>query len=125
VSANAITIMKTDSLHISSNATRIAVTGNSFSNSYIGEGKVRRGEQDLLAAGIRFDSGHGVSFSGNTLSGLSPKPIIIGDSFDGGMLSDGNTFADFVADEETLKKIGATGDTKQLAAEPAPISPRE
>lgn len=118
VSANSITIMKTDSLHISAAATRIAVTGNSFSNSYIGEGKVRRGANDLLAAGIRFDSGHGVSFSGNTVSGLSPQPIIIGDTFDGGMLSDGNVISDFNADEQIMKQIGATADSLQLPQQP-------
>ena len=110
--------MKTDSLHISAAATRIAVTGNSFSNSYIGEGKVRRGANDLLAAGIRFDSGHGVSFSGNTVSGLSPQPIIIGDTFDGGMLSDGNVISDFNADEQIMKQIGATADSLQLPQQP-------
>jgi hypothetical protein len=117
VSANAITIMKTDALHLSAGATRVAVTGNSFSNSYIGDGKVRRGTADLLAAGIRLDGGHGVSFSGNTVSGLTPKPFILGETFSGGMLSDGNVISDTSADEQTLKAIGASSDTLQLPQE--------
>src|SRR5262245_48819836 len=36
VSANALTLMKTDALHIGPASDRIAATGNSFSNSFIG-----------------------------------------------------------------------------------------
>lgn len=119
VSANAITIMKTDALHISADATRIAVTGNAFSNSYIGDGKVRRGTNDLLAAGIRLDSGEGVAFSGNTLSGLTPQPIVLGESFADGMLSDGNVISTPAADESVLKRIGATPDNLQIPTQNA------
>ena len=40
VSANTFTLMKTDALRITGNSGRIAVTGNSFCNSYIGESKI-------------------------------------------------------------------------------------
>lgn len=116
VSANAITIMKSDALHISASASRIAVTGNAFSNSYIGESELRRRTDDLLAAGIRFDNGHGVSFSGNSLSGLSPQPIIVGASFQGGLLFDGNTISDTVLSSEVLKQLDATENNLQLPA---------
>jgi hypothetical protein len=116
VSANAITIMQSDALHISASASRIAVTGNAFSNSFIGESQLRRRTNDLLAAGIRIDSGHGVSFSGNSLSGLSPQPIVLGDSFQGGLLFAGNTISDTVLSNEVLKQLDATDNNLQLPA---------
>jgi nitrous oxidase accessory protein NosD len=120
VSANAVTIMKTDALHISAQASRIAVTGNSFSNSFIGDGQVRRRPDDLLAAGLRIDGGTGVTFSGNTLSGLAATPIAIGDGMTGRMLFDGNSETDSISTPDALRRLGATEDNLQIPSKVKP-----
>jgi hypothetical protein len=75
VAANAFTIMKTDALRIGPNSGRIAVTGNSFSNSYIGDGKVKRGTEDLAAAGVVLAGASDLAISGNTFSSVAPTAI--------------------------------------------------
>ena len=52
VSANTFTILKERALFIGPESGRIAVSGNSFCNSDIGGGEVRRGTNDLAAAGV-------------------------------------------------------------------------
>lgn len=74
VSANTFTIMKTDALRLSSTSGRITVTGNNFCNSEIGDG-VKRGTNDLAAAGVAVEATRDVVFSGNVFSGLRPKGI--------------------------------------------------
>ncbi|MEQ8785398.1 MAG: right-handed parallel beta-helix repeat-containing protein [Pirellulaceae bacterium] len=75
VSANTLTIMKTDAVRVSANSGRIAVTGNSISNSYIGEDKVRRGDNDLAAAGITLAGATDVAITGNQFSSVRPFAI--------------------------------------------------
>lgn len=74
VSANTFTIMKTDALRIGPDSGRITVTGNNFSNSYIGGG-VKRGTNDLSAAGIKLDGTTDISLTGNVFASLQPKAI--------------------------------------------------
>jgi parallel beta-helix repeat protein len=71
VSANTFTLMKADALRIGPNSGRIAVGGNSFCNSFIGDGKVKRGTNDLAAAGIVIDRASDIQLDGNILSGLT------------------------------------------------------
>ena len=75
VSANTFTIMKTNALRIGPGSGRIAVTGNSFSNSYLGDGEVKRAATDLTAAGILLDGTSEVTISGNTFSGVQPAAV--------------------------------------------------
>ncbi|MEZ6041272.1 MAG: right-handed parallel beta-helix repeat-containing protein [Planctomycetaceae bacterium] len=77
VSANTLTIMKTDALFIGPNSGRITVTGNNFSNSHIGQGPklVKRAENDLAAAGMVADGCRDCVISGNVFSGLTTKAI--------------------------------------------------
>ncbi|MGE0759570.1 MAG: right-handed parallel beta-helix repeat-containing protein [Pirellulaceae bacterium] len=80
VSANAFPLMKTDALRIGRNSGRIAVTGNSFSNSYIGEGAIKRGTDDIAAAGIVLDGTSDIGIAGNTLSGLTTPAVTVSGS---------------------------------------------
>lgn len=75
VSANTFTLMKTDALRIGPDSGRIAVSGNSFCNSYIGDGKVRRSTRDLAAAGMVLDGASDVAISGNVFSSVKPKAL--------------------------------------------------
>ena len=75
VSANTFTIMKKAALRIGPDAGRIAVSGNNFSNSYIGDGKVKRGTDDLEAAGMLLDGAKDVGIVGNVFAGLRPHAL--------------------------------------------------
>jgi nitrous oxidase accessory protein NosD len=75
VSANTFTIMKKDALRIGPNSGRITVTGNNFSNSFLGDGKIKRREDDRDAGGLVLESTKDVTVTGNLFSGLRPKAI--------------------------------------------------
>ncbi len=77
VSANTFTLMKTDSLKVGPKAGRITITGNNFSNSYIGNGKVKRRINDLNAAGISLHKTRGIVLSGNLFASVRPKAVTI------------------------------------------------
>jgi parallel beta-helix repeat protein len=99
ISANTFTIMKKYALRIGKNSGRIAVTGNAFCNSYLGDGKVRRKEGDRDAGGLVLESTQNVTVSGNTFTGLIPEAVTkIGDSK--GTIFSSNIFVDD-ADQQT------------------------
>jgi hypothetical protein len=100
VGANALTIMKTDAVRIGPGSDRIAVTGNSFSNSFIGDGQLRRGTEDQAAAGMTLAGAADVAISGNTFSGVRPKAIAWEDVRRAAVT--GNVFADAESDHQTL-----------------------
>ena len=77
VSANAFTIMGSDALNIGPKSGRITVTGNNFSNSYIGEDKIKRSVNDLAAGGVVLDGTSGITVVGNLFSGLRPKALAV------------------------------------------------
>jgi hypothetical protein len=81
ISGNTFTLMKTHALLVGRNAGRLAVTGNSFCNSYIGEGNVRRGTDDLEAGGIVLSGTSEITISGNQFSSLTtPAVQVAGDT---------------------------------------------
>ena len=95
--------MQTNALHIRANSGRIAVTGNSFSNSYIGDGKVRRGTKDLNAAGIVLTGASDVVISGNQLSSLRPKAFVVQGETKRIVFAN-NLLTDVTSDHEKLEK---------------------
>jgi parallel beta-helix repeat protein len=81
VSANTFTILKTNAVRIGPGSGRITVSANNFSNSYVGDDKVRRGTEDLAAAGLVLEATKDISISGNVFAGLTDKAVtLIGDS---------------------------------------------
>jgi hypothetical protein len=103
VSANAFTIMGKDALSIGPNSGRITVTGNNFSNSYIGEGKVKRQANDLAAAGMVLDGTSGVNVTGNLFSGLRPKALSLKGPASKYILFTDNVLVDTTGEQEELK----------------------
>jgi hypothetical protein len=75
VSANTFTISGPDALTIGPNSGRITVTGNNFSNSYLGDGKVKRAANDLIAAGMVLEGTSYVTVVGNLFSSVRPKAL--------------------------------------------------
>jgi hypothetical protein len=102
VSANTFTLMKTDALRVSSASGRIAVSGNSFCNSYIGEGGVRRGANDLAAAGMVLEGAAHVGVTGNVFSSVRPKALMLKGDGARSLLMAGNLMVDAAADSQPL-----------------------
>jgi hypothetical protein len=75
VSANTFTIMKQDALRIGPAAGRIGVGGNSFCNSFVGAGMVKRSDRDLAAAGVVLHETRDIGIAGNVFSSVRPKAI--------------------------------------------------
>jgi hypothetical protein len=76
VSANTFTIVKKDALRIGPGSSRITVTGNNFSNSYIGENKQKRQKVDSDAAGIVLNGTSDIAISGNSFAGLTTPAML-------------------------------------------------
>jgi nitrous oxidase accessory protein NosD len=98
VSANTFTVMESDALRIGPGAGRIAVSGNSFGNSYLGEGKLRRGTEDLSAAGVVLDGTRRVGMTGNVFSSLQPAAVSLGEKQSEGVLFENNLVVDSESD---------------------------
>ena len=75
VSANTFTILKTDAVRIGRQSGRIVVSGNNFSNSYIGDGKVKRKPGDLAAAGLVLEETTAALVNGNIFSAVGPIAV--------------------------------------------------
>lgn len=100
VSANTFTIMKKDALRIGPHSGRITVTGNNFSNSYLGDGKVKRREDDRDAGGVVLEGTRHVTVTGNVFSGLRPKAIELRGERSKFIVFDNNVVVDAASDLE-------------------------
>jgi len=103
VSANAFTIMGKDALNIGPASGRITVTGNNFSNSYIGADKVKRTANDLAAAGVVLNGTSGVALTGNLFSGLRPKALSLEGPASKHVLFSDNVLVDTSGDQKKLE----------------------
>ncbi len=103
VSANTFTIVGKDALSIGPDSGRITVTGNNFSNSYIGEGKVKRETNDLAAAGMVLNGTSGITVTGNLFSGLKPKALSVEGPASKNVLFSDNVFVDTAGDQSKLE----------------------
>ena len=103
VSANAFTIVRKNALAIGPKSGRITVTGNNFSDSYIGEGKVKRGTQDTVAAGMVLDGAVNITVVGNLFSSVRPKALTIDGQASKRVLFADNVLTDVVSDHKKLE----------------------
>ncbi|MBW3542734.1 MAG: right-handed parallel beta-helix repeat-containing protein [Planctomycetes bacterium] len=104
VSANTFTILKTDAVRIGPQSARIAVTGNNFANSYIGEGRLRRGTDDLAAAGLVLEATSDVAVSGNIFASVRPKAVELRGEPSRRVVFDGNVLTDVESDHGKLEE---------------------
>jgi parallel beta-helix repeat protein len=110
VSANTFTIMGSDALRVGADSGRISVGANSFCNSYIGDGEVKRGTEDRAAAGMVLQ-GADVAITGNVFSSVRPNAIEIADPAPPGGAVVGNVFTDVESDHGKLKDAEVTANS--------------
>ncbi|HUU18580.1 MAG TPA: right-handed parallel beta-helix repeat-containing protein [Sedimentisphaerales bacterium] len=104
VSANTFTISGPDAMSIGPNSGRITVTGNNFSNSYLGDGKVMRGTNDLVAAGMVLTGTSNVTVVGNLFSSVRPKALRVEGQTSESVLFADNVLVDVDSDHGKLDK---------------------
>jgi hypothetical protein len=99
-------------LHIGPASGRITVTGNNFSNSFIGQGKLRRSTADLSAAGMTLSGTTDVAVSGNLFSGLRPKAVDASGEPSRRILFSNNVLTDAPSDHRRLTESVVTGNVE-------------
>lgn len=106
ISANTLTIMKTDALYVGPKSNRLTITGNNFSNSYIGYGKddkVKRRKNDLAAAGMVLEGTTDLTISGNLFSSVRPKAVELKGDASRRIVFANNVLTDVESDHGKLK----------------------
>lgn len=93
--------LDTRCLRIAKDSSRITVAGNSFCDSYIGEGAVKRKLNDQLAGGIALEGTRDVNITGNTFSSL-PKALELREPNNEHVLFSNNLLIDAPSDHSTL-----------------------
>lgn len=94
--------LDTRCLRIGPDSARIAVTGNAFCDSYIGEGAVKRKLDDQLSGGIVLESTRDVAITGNTFSSVPRAVELRGDRSRQVLFSE-NVLIDAASDHEQLQ----------------------
>jgi hypothetical protein len=83
VSANAFPLVKQFGVRVGKDSARLAITGNSFGDSFLGDGKFKRtggnaGETDSNeSGGVVLESTRDVVITANTFTGVKPKALSI------------------------------------------------
>ena len=103
MSANVFTIVKQRALAIGPNSGRITVTGNNFSNSFIGQDEVKRASNDLAAAGIFLQGTQNITITGNLFAGLSTQAFTLGEIKSRRIVIADNVITDLDQDMQKLK----------------------
>jgi hypothetical protein len=103
VSANTFTIMGKDALCIGPKSGRITVTGNNFSDSYIGADQLKRAENDRRAGGVVLNGTSGITLTGNLFSGLRPKALAIEGQASKNVVFTNNVLVDTAGDQKKLE----------------------
>ena len=110
VSANTFSIVKQNALVIGPNSGRITVTGNNFSNSYIGEGSEKREKVDSAATGVVLKGTSDITLSGNLFSGLTSKAVTLDKPESSRVLFSGNVLTEVTSDHKELQKSAVSGN---------------
>ena len=102
VSANTFTINQTYGMLVRAGSGRITISGNNFSNSYIGEDQVKRKPDDRLAGGLYLQGCRNVLISGNLFSGIQPGKAFTFDQSPVHVVFRDNMIIDSESDHELL-----------------------
>lgn len=75
ITGNTFTIMAKRAVSVDSKCRALTISGNTFANRSIGEGKFKGRPEDNVASGIVLESASALNISGNTFSNLSSKAL--------------------------------------------------
>jgi hypothetical protein len=118
LSANVLTIMGKFAVRIGPDSGRITVTGNSLSDSYLGDGQHRR-DGEPNAGGLILESTQDVCITGNGFSGNRPKSVQLLGKSNRRVLMAGNLVTDASGDESQLDDASlVTGNLLSEEASP-------
>ena len=106
VSGNTLTIMKTHAIRVGPASGRITITGNNFSNSYIGEGGIKRRKNDEAAAGLTLEATRDITVSGNLFSSVKPRAVALDGPPSHNLLFGDNVLIDVTSDHKQIKTTG-------------------
>ena len=110
VSANTFTIMGNHALRIGPDSGRITVSANNFSNSNIGDNKIKRSTDDLSAGGLLLEGTSDVAIVGNLFSSVRPKAVAAEGPPSERILLSSNIIVDSESDNGKLVKSVITGN---------------
>jgi Periplasmic copper-binding protein (NosD) len=103
VSANTFTIMGSDALYIGPKSGRITVTGNNFSDSYVGDvKKVIRKINDRAAGGMVLEGTTDITIVGNLFSSVRPKALSLKGKPSRRVIFSNNVLTDVESDHQKL-----------------------
>jgi len=102
VSANTFTIVKKDAVRVGPASGRITISANNFSDSFIGDDKIKRTADDRDASGLTLDGAKDIAVVGNLFSSLRPKALTIEGKAVAHVLFTDNVLVDAAADSEKL-----------------------
>jgi hypothetical protein len=77
VSANTFTIVKKNAVRVGPASGRITISANNFSDSFIGDEKIKRTADDREASGLTLAGTKDIAVVGNLFSSLQPKALAI------------------------------------------------
>lgn len=103
VSANTFTIVKKNALVIGPASSRITVTGNNFSDSFIGGDAVKREPDDREASGLVLAGASDIAVSGNVFSGVAPKALALEGDVSRRVLFSNNVLTHATGEQAKLK----------------------
>jgi hypothetical protein len=103
VSANTFTIVQKNALVIGPASGRITVTGNNFSDSFIGQGAVKRDRDDLAASGLTLEGTSDIAIAGNLFSGVGPKAVALKGEASRRILFAGNVLTHVASEHAQLR----------------------
>ncbi len=104
VSANTFTIVKKDAVRIGPASGRITISANNFSDSFIGDEKIKRTANDREASGLTLDGARDVAVVGNLFSSVRPQALSIEGKPASGVLFADNVLVDAAADSSRLSE---------------------
>lgn len=102
VSANTFTIVKKDAVRVGPASGRITISANNFSDSFIGDEKIKRTANDREASGLTLDGAQEIAVVGNLFSSVQPKALTIEGKAVSHVVFTDNVLIDAAADSSKL-----------------------
>jgi hypothetical protein len=102
VSANTFTIVKKNAVRVGPASGRITISANNFSDSFIGDDKIKRTADDREASGLTLDGAQEIAVVGNLFSSVQPKALTVEGRAVSRVLFADNVLVDAAADSGKL-----------------------